>query len=96
MSNNSNPRHGQGTLEAWLSRGSSSRRADPTPGNASSTRRGSARPGYRSGRKDPFRQGAALAAVAQETRAVLPSILDQLPHIDATKAERHFTAPCLV
>ncbi|XEV00313.1 hypothetical protein FSHL1_005600 [Fusarium sambucinum] len=72
MSSNSNQRHRQGTLEAWLSKGATSKRR------------------YRSGQRDPFRQGAALAAVAQETRTVLSSILDQLPHIDARKAERHF------
>ncbi|KAM0490471.1 hypothetical protein ACHAP8_011519 [Fusarium lateritium] len=77
MSSNSNQRHRQGTLEAWLSKGATSKRSSP-------------RPRYRSGQRDPFRQGAALAAVAQETRTVLSSILDQLPHIDARKAERHF------
>jgi uncharacterized protein (TIGR02452 family) len=77
MSGNSNSRYRQGTLGSWLSKGSTAKR-------------GSSRPRYRSSQRDPFRQGAALAAVAQETRTVLPSILDQLPHIDARKAERHF------
>ncbi|RGP78097.1 hypothetical protein FLONG3_3775 [Fusarium longipes] len=90
MSNNSNSRNGQGTLETWLSGSSSLRRPSSTPRQATSTRHAPSKPSRSNRHTDPFRQNAALAVVAQETRAVLPSILSQLPCIDAKKAERHF------
>lgn len=98
MASDSNSRNVQQTLHSWLSHRSSSRPAASVTGQASSSRHGSSRQGpsnahypYTGNRRnDPYRRGTALAAVARETQTVLPSILNQLPHLDARKAERHF------
>lgn len=37
-----------------------------------------------------YRRGTALAAIAKETRTVLPDILKHLPHIHASRSEAHY------
>ncbi|KAI1071244.1 hypothetical protein LB507_009633 [Fusarium sp. FIESC RH6] len=88
----------QWTLDAWISRRSPSRPVASTSGQASRAEQRPPRqlpsshysPYATDRRTDPYRRGTALAAVAQETLAVLPNILAQLPHIDATRSERHY------
>ncbi|KAF4973170.1 hypothetical protein FSARC_468 [Fusarium sarcochroum] len=92
MSSNSSAR-GQRTLDSWLSGRLSSRHAAsasqlaPSSGPSSSSQHPYA---SRNRRNDPFRRGTELAAVAKETQTALPDILEQLPHIHASRSERLF------
>ncbi|KAJ4174479.1 hypothetical protein NW754_004897 [Fusarium falciforme] len=92
MSSNSGQGQGQGTLDMWLSKKPSSKPAASTseqPSSSSTPASSSSQPSrsWRNRRKDPWRQGAGLAAVAKETRTVLPDILNGLPDIEASKSE---------
>ncbi|KAH7131411.1 hypothetical protein B0J13DRAFT_562548 [Dactylonectria estremocensis] len=88
---------GQGTLDTWLSKKPSSRPSQPAPSSAhpatsSSAESAPAQPSQyskstRSKHKGSFRRGAELAAVAKETRTVLPDILQELPNIHASRSE---------
>ncbi|KAF4978917.1 hypothetical protein FZEAL_4803 [Fusarium zealandicum] len=87
----SNRGRGQGTLDTWLSRRPASRPAatdrtpSSTPASSSQVSQSS-----RGRHKDSWRRGAGLAAVAKETRTVLPGILQELPDIQASKSEALF------
>ncbi|KAF4995097.1 hypothetical protein FGRMN_5361 [Fusarium graminum] len=91
----SNRNDGQRTLDSWLSSRSSTR---PVVSSSSSEQTSSSRQASLSQhpyasvnrRNDPFRRGTALAAVAKETRTVLPNILSRLPNIDASRSEALF------
>ncbi|KAJ3532536.1 hypothetical protein NM208_g8399 [Fusarium decemcellulare] len=86
----SNLGRGQGTLDTWLSKKPSSK---PAASAAEATSSSAPSPSYqqtqssRSRHKDSWRRGAELAAVAKETRTVLPDILQDLPDIHASKSE---------
>lgn len=78
---------GQRTLDAWLSPSNHS----PNPPSASSSSNNN-RPSegrFRAPRDNPG-QRAALASIAKETRQVLPEILHELPHIQASKSHALF------
>ncbi|KAF5018698.1 hypothetical protein F66182_9312 [Fusarium sp. NRRL 66182] len=80
----------QQTLDTWLSTRPSSRPVASATGQASSSRSTpSGQHPYASNnrRSDPYRRGTELAAVAKETRTVLPDILAQLPNIRASRSE---------
>ncbi|KAM5354385.1 hypothetical protein ACJ41O_001034 [Fusarium nematophilum] len=88
---------GQGTLDTWLNRTPAYRPA-PRPAGTTQQASSSAAAGpssqnshhSRSRHKDSWRRGAELAAVAKETRTVLPDILCDLPDIEASKSEALF------
>ncbi|KAK7403146.1 hypothetical protein QQX98_011095 [Neonectria punicea] len=92
----------QRTLDSWLSRKPPPRPSAPEPfslKNAASSSASSAavaapasQPSRdeapsRNRHKGSFRRGAELAAVAKETRTVLPDILQELPNIHASRSE---------
>lgn len=89
---------GQGTLDTWLSKKPSSRPSQPVQSSAAgaessspaapATSQQSQYPQSSRGRhKGSYRRGAELAAVAKETRTVLPDILQDLPNIHASRSE---------
>ena len=82
---------GQRTLDAWVSRRPAPQPAEvsssetPASSQASSPPASSSQP--RREHKDKWRRGSPLAAVAKETRKVLPDILAKLPNIHASVSE---------
>lgn len=86
----------QRTLDTWLSRNATSRSSSSNAQSGprrnvqpSTTSRPPHRPDAGPGgfRSESYRRGAELAAVAKETRTVLPDILPELPHLQASKSE---------
>ncbi|KAG9253492.1 uncharacterized protein F5Z01DRAFT_623608 [Emericellopsis atlantica] len=88
---------GQGTLDSWLSPRSRSHHTRQARASASDQGSHDRPPGrFKAPRGNPA-QRAALAAIAAETRTVLPDILKDLPNIHAAKSEALFlsTLPML-
>lgn len=83
--------HGQRTLDGWLSNRPArvSQQSSPpaAEGSSSAEPSGTQASSLRGGRNESWRRGTELAAVAAETRTVLPDILAKLPDIHAGKSE---------
>ncbi|KFA75053.1 hypothetical protein S40288_06571 [Stachybotrys chartarum IBT 40288] len=85
------PPSGQNTLDAWLSRSAApssttARKDEPRSPSTGTITRITQR-GNPHARKNDTRRSAGLAAVASETRSVLPGILKDLPNIRAANSE---------
>ncbi|KAH6880144.1 hypothetical protein B0T10DRAFT_149121 [Thelonectria olida] len=90
----------QGTLDQWLGR--STNYSQPAAAEPSSSEDQPTMPSHgwyshhqpsssdRNRDQDSYRRGAALAAIAKETRIVLPDILKHIPHIHASRSEAHY------
>ncbi|KAF4453944.1 hypothetical protein F53441_3469 [Fusarium austroafricanum] len=84
--------NGQRTLDSWIRSRPSSRPVVSSSQQMSASRAASSNqhPYATDRRNDSYRRGAALAAVAAETRNVLPNILAQLPNLHASRSEALF------